>query len=76
MTTEKTETTLLIGGVCKENGSCVCPYICGNKTADGYCQTTACINTAFNRLGSLPKEHGTFRLRADGTWERITEEID
>ena len=25
----------------------MCPYNCGNKTSDGYCKTTGCINPAF-----------------------------
>ena len=36
-----------------------CPYACGNKTADGWCRTTACINPDHN--GS-----GTFVIGKDG----------
>ena len=26
-----------------------CTHICGNKTSDGYCRTTGCINPNYNR---------------------------
>lgn len=34
-----------------------CGYVCGNKTSDGYCKTTACINPSYSQLyTSVPIE--------------------
>ena len=30
----------------------MCPYICGNKTPEGFCKTTACINPNHNGSGT------------------------
>lgn len=30
----------------------MCPYICGNKTKEGFCKTTACINPNHNGSGA------------------------
>lgn len=27
-----------------------CGYVCDNKTSDGYCKTTGCINPNFNKI--------------------------
>ncbi len=32
------------------NGSC--PYVCKNKNAYGYCQSSACINPKYNGSGT------------------------
>ena len=30
----------------------MCPYVCGNKTPEGFCKTTACINPNYNGGGT------------------------
>ena len=30
-----------------------CPYYCGNKNSQGYCQTTVCINPMYNGSGTF-----------------------
>lgn len=37
-----------------------CGYVCDNKTSEGYCKTTACINPMFNKMTeytSVPVEY-------------------
>lgn len=32
-----------------------CGYVCGNKTSEGYCKTTACINPNYSQLAVYSK---------------------
>ena len=35
-----------------------CDKLCGNKTASGYCATTACINPQYSNLGTAQYGQG------------------
>jgi hypothetical protein len=35
-----------------------CDKICGNKTASGYCATTACINPQYSNIGTAQYGQG------------------
>ena len=35
-----------------------CDKVCGNKTASGYCKTTACINPQYSNIGTAQYGQG------------------
>lgn len=35
-----------------------CPYICENKSASGYCKTTACVNPLYSNIGTTQYGQG------------------
>ena len=39
-----------------------CPYVCTNKTAEGYCKTTGCINPSYMYV--LSRNKNTSRMHA------------
>ena len=38
----------------------ICPYICDNKTEDGYCRNTACINPTYAQIVFWSNNRDTF----------------
>lgn len=44
-----------------------CDKPCGNKTASGYCATTACINPQFSNIGTAQYGQGVFIDCSPGT---------
>lgn len=47
---------------------CICPHVCTNKNALGYCQSTCCINPLYNF------DDYTFTFCTDDGWTKVTEE--
>lgn len=39
-----------------------CDKVCGNKTASGYCKTTACINPQYSNIGTAQYGQGVKNL--------------
>lgn len=52
----------------------ICPYICDNKTAYGYCKTTACINSEYNKIYTISKQ--TLRILTNEESSKIQQERD
>lgn len=44
-----------------------CPYICNNKTSDGWCSTTVCINPLY----TIPTSSMTYTIHFPGEWKLL-----
>ena len=56
-----------------------CDKLCGNKTASGYCATTACINPQYSNLGTAQYGQGVQKriiTNADRIRAMNDEELD